>query len=81
MLDILRHLAKRAAPDGRCVKTLKVTSKLSLRRLDDKIFAVEGSGLFSKVSDDRGYREEEKKELNVLLQAVKRQRKVTVMGD
>ncbi|MCJ1379258.1 hypothetical protein MMC17_002359 [Xylographa soralifera] len=81
ILEILRYLAKRAAPDGQCKKTFRVTTKLCVRRPEEKIFTVEDSNPMSRVSEDERLGEEEKQKLNNLLQAVNKQRKVTVIED
>ena len=81
ILEILRNLAKRNAHGGNCKKTFTVTTKLCVRRLEENIFAVEVSNPIGTANDDRRPREEEKVILNVLLQAVSKQRKVTLKED
>ena len=81
VLEILRYLAKPAVPHRQCEKTFKVTTKLCVRRPKEKIFTMEDRNLVSSVSNVEGLRGEQKKKLNVLLRAVDKQRKVTVLED
>ncbi|MCJ1392830.1 hypothetical protein MMC18_005702 [Xylographa bjoerkii] len=74
--DVLRCLAKRVNPDGQHEKTLKVTTRLSTRRPEMRVFSLEESDTISRMSEDGG---SDRKKLKVLLWAVNKQRKVTVI--